>query len=244
MSLQAELVDALRRQLRAQGLTYAALAARLGLSEATIKRMFSRGSFSLARLEQVCAVLHLGLADLAEEAARATPPLAELSEAQEQALVDDPALLLALYLVLNRWRSEEVLARYRLSAPDWTLLLVRLDRLGIIDLQPGNRARSRTARNFRWRRGGPMQRFFQQRLLPEYFSQSFEGEQEQLLLLSGMLAPASARQMQRRLQELAAEFDALLAQDAGLPAAERLGLSLVLAQRPWSLSLFAPLRRS
>lgn len=243
MSLQAELMDALRRQLRAQGLTYAALASRLGLSEATVKRMFSRGSFSLARLEQVCAVLHLGLADLAEEAARATPPLAELSETQEQALVEDPTLLLALYLVLNRWRSEEVLARYRLSAAEWTLLLVRLDRLGIIELQPGNRARTRTARNFRWRRGGPMQRFFQQRLLPEYFSQGFEGEQEQLLLLSGMLAPASARQMQRRLQELAAEFDALLAQDAGLPSSERQGVSLVLAQRPWSLSLFAPLRR-
>lgn len=243
MALRSELVDALKRLLKAQGLTYAALAVRLGISEPTVKRMLSKRSLTLERLEQICGVLQIGLPELAEEAQRRTPPLAELSAAQEQALVDDPALLLALYLVLNRWRSDEVMARYRFSEPEWILLLTRLDRLGIIELQPGNRARTRTARNFRWRRGGPMQRFFQQRLLPEYFSQSFEGEQEQLLLLSGMLSPASARQMQRRLQELAAEFDALLAQDAQLPSRERTGVSLVLAQRPWSLALFAPLRR-
>lgn len=243
MALGSELVDALKRLLKAQGLTYAALAAELGISEPTVKRMFSRRSLTLQRLQQICGVLHVGLAELAEEAQRGAPPLAELSAAQEQALVDDPALLLALYLVLNRWSQAEVLARYRFSEPEWTLLLTRLDRLGIIELQPGNRARTRTARNFRWRREGPMQRFFQQRLLPEYFDRGFEGEHDRLLLLSGMLSRASTLQLQRRLEEFAAEFDRLMAQDAGLPAAQREGLSLVLAQRPWSLSLFADLRR-
>ena len=72
----------------------------------------------------------------------------------------------------------------------------------------------------------------------------FEGEHDRLLLLSGMLSRASTLQLQRRLEEFAAEFDRLMAQDAALPAAQREGLSLVLAQRPWSLSLFAELRRS
>ncbi len=243
MALRSELVDALKRLLKAQGLTYAALAARLGLSEPTVKRMLSKRSLTLERLEQICDVLHIGLSELVEEAQRGAPALAELSAAQEQALVDDPALLLALYLVLNRWSQAEVLARYRFSEPEWTLLLARLDRLGIIELQPGNRARTRTARNFRWRREGPMQRFFQQRLLPDYFDRGFEGEQERLLLLSGMVAPASVLLLQRRLEEFAAEFDRLMAQDAAQPAARRVGLSLVLAQRPWSLGLFGPLRR-
>lgn len=243
MALRSELVDALKRLLKAQGLTYAALAVRLSISEPTVKRMLSKRSLTLERLEQICGVLQIGLPELAEEAQRGAPPLAELSAAQEQALVDDPALLLALYLVLNRWRSDEVMARYRFSEPEWILLLTRLDRLGIIELQPGNRARTRTARNFRWRREGPMQRFFQQRLLPDYFGRGFESEHERLLLLSGMVSPASALLLQRRLEEFAAEFDRLMAQDASLPAAQRVGLSLVLAQRPWSLGLFAPLRR-
>lgn len=243
MALRAELTDALKRLLRAQGITYAALAAELGLSEAAVKRMFSRQSLNLERLERVCAVLGVGLAELALEARRHQVPLAELPPEAEQALVADPALMLALYLVLNRWRQEEVLARYRFSQPEWTALLARLDRMGVLELQPNNRVRLRTARNFRWRRDGPMQRFFQERLLPDYFRRPFAGSGEQLLLLSGMLSPASAGRMGRRLEELAQEFDGYLAQDGLLPPGERVGVSLVLAQRPWSLDLFAPYRR-
>lgn len=244
MALRSELTTTLKRLLKARGLTYAALASELGLSEAAVKRMFSRQSISLARLEQICAVLGVGLPELAVEAARGQVPLAELGHEAEKALVDSPALLLALYLVLNRWTSAEVLARYRFSAAEWTTLLARLDHMGILELQPGNRVRLRTARNFRWRRDGPMQRYFQQQLLPEYFRRPFTADGEDLLLLSGMLAPASAVRIRRRLEELAQEFDGLLAQDASLPAAARVGVSLVLAQRPWSLSLFGPFRRN
>lgn len=244
MSLQIELVDALKRLLKSQGITYAALARRLELSEAAVKRMFSRGAINLQRLEQICAVLDVGLPELAAESHRQRDPLAELSAAQEQALVDDPALLLALYLVLNRCTQDEVLARYRWTVPQWTLLLARLDRMGIVELLPGNRTRARTARNFRWRREGPMQRFFQQRLLPEYFERAFDGEHDRLLLLSGLVSRASEAHIHRRIDELAEEFDRLLQQDATLPATQRVGTSLVLAQRTWSLSLFAPLRRA
>lgn len=59
-----------------------------------------------------------------------------------------------------------------------------------------------------------------------------------------MVSPAGARHIERRLLELAEEFDLAMAQDATLPATERVGVSLVLAKRPWSLSLFADLRRA
>ena len=51
-----------------------------------------------------------------------------------------------------------------------------------------------------------------------------------------------------RVHELRAErvreADALLARDATLSAQERVGVSLVLAQKPWLLQLFHPYRRS
>jgi len=242
--LRLELIAALKRQLKVQGVTYSRLAQSLGLSEAAIKRMFSRQALSLVRLEQICAVLGIGLAELAIESRQGQASLAELDAESEDALVREPALLLALYLVLNRWSEAEVLARYRFSPVEWTALLARLDRMGILELQPHNRVRLRTARNFRWRKGGPMQRFFQQKLLPEYFGKDFESDAESLFLLSGMVSASSAAHIQRRLAELGEEFDLLMAQDAGLPAARRQGVSLVLAQRPWSLRLFAGLRRT
>ncbi len=244
MTLRVQLVEALKRVLKAQGLTYANLAERIGMSEASVKRMFSEQSIRLERLEQICEALDMGLAELAAEAEQRRPALAELSEAQEQALVDDPLLMLALYLAVNRWTQEEVLANYQISLPEWTGRLVKLDRLGIIELLAGNRARVLTARNFRWRTDGPMQRFFQQRLLPEFFKSRFAGGEETLLLLSGMVSRRSAATIREKLREAASQFDLMLAQDAHLPATERVGVSLVLAQRPWSLGLFDPLRKA
>ncbi len=244
MALSIELVDSLKRCLRAQGLTYRDLAARLKLSEAAIKRMFSQRAMSLQRLEQICDALDVGLAELSAESARGRPAMANLSESQEQALVGEPALLLALFLTINRWRQEDVLAQFDFNVAQWTALLVKLDRLGIIELMPGNRGRPLTARNFRWRANGPMERYFRLNLLGDFFADPFDGEQDALLLLSGSLSIEGVKQLRLRLEELAREFDALLARDATLSAQERVGVSLVLAQKPWLLQLFQPYRRA
>jgi DNA-binding Xre family transcriptional regulator len=244
MAVSVDLIDALKRLLRGQGMTYRELASRLKMSEAAVKRMFSLRAMSLQRLEQICDVLDIGLADLAAESARGKDSMAQLSEAQERALVSEPALLLALFLSLNRWKQADVLAQFSFTEPQWTGLLVKLDRLGIIELLPGNRARALTARNFRWRRNGPMELYFREKLLGDYFADAFDGEQDGLFLLSGSLSVDGVRQMRQRLEEVVKEFDALLVRDATLSAKERIGVSLVLAQKPWLLQLFQGYRRA
>lgn len=244
MAVSVDLIDALKRCLRAQNMTYRDLAGQIRLSEAAVKRMFSRRAMSLQRLEQICDALDVGLAELSAEASRGRKAMAQLSEAQELALVGEPALLLALFLTLNRWRQADALAHFGFTPAQWTALLVKLDRLGIIELMPGNRGRALTARNFRWRADGPMERYFRHTLLTDYFADPFDGEQDALLLLSGALSIEGVRHVRQRLEEVAREFDALLARDATLPAEERIGVSLVLAQKPWLLQLFQPYRRS
>ncbi len=239
LSLSIELVDALKRSLRAQGMTYRELAARIGLSEAAVKRMFSLKSMQLSRIEQICDVLDLGLPELAAEAMRSRTPMSELSEAQEEALVAEPALLLAMFLLLGRWRFEDMRQYFRFTEPEWVRLLARLDRLGIIEMQPGNRGRPLTARNFRWRRNGPMERHFRRHLLPEYFADAFDGEQDAFYALLGELSVEGVASLRQRLDELAREFDALLLRDATLPPQSKVGVSLVLAQKPWMLPSFS-----
>jgi len=243
MSLSVDVITALKRCLRTRNIPYRDLAAQMGLSEAAVKRMFSRRAMSLIRLEQICDLLGIDLAELGSEADRARPVLEQLSLAQEQALVDDPALLLAMFLTLNRWQQDEVLAEFTFTLPQWIALLTRLDRLGIIELLPGNRGRLLTARNFRWRADGPVERYFRHTLLGDYFSQPFDGHHDALLLLSGSLSAQGTEQIRQRLREVAREFNGLLARDASLPAHQRTGLILVLAQKPWALQAFAPWRR-
>ena len=170
MSLRLDLVGALKARLRAAGITYADLAGRLRLSEAAVKRMFSKGAMTLARVEQVCEVLGADLGDLSQDLRAQREPLGELDLRQEEELVRDPKLMLALYLVLNRWRDEDVLSQYKIERVQWDACLIRLARMGLIDLGPNNRVRLRTTRNFRWRPDGPIQRYFEQRLLPQYFA--------------------------------------------------------------------------
>jgi hypothetical protein len=243
MSLSTDLIDALKARLRHDGITYAKLAPQIGLSEAAVKRTFSKGTMTLARLEQICDVLGVGLRELTEDLQAKREPLGELTAEAEHELVDEPKLLLGLYLVLNRWREHDVLSYYHFDKVEWTRVLARLDRMGVIDLLPGNEVKLRTARNFRWRPHGPIQKLFERKLLPEYFAQGFEGPHRQLRLLTGMMTAASAEHFERLIGELSKAFDALLAQDAALPVEGRIGVSAVLAVRPWEIPMFKAMRR-
>ena len=86
MADQALIVAELKRALRERGLTYAAVAAKLALSVASVKRLFSSGDLSLKRVDQICELLETGLADILAQA-RESPSANQLTLAQEQEIV-------------------------------------------------------------------------------------------------------------------------------------------------------------
>ena len=73
MSGTHTLVTALKAELRRAGITYARLARELGLAESSVKRIFSRGDLSLARIDQVLALLKMDFGDLARQVANLQP---------------------------------------------------------------------------------------------------------------------------------------------------------------------------
>lgn len=237
------LIDELKRQLKARRVTYAALAVRLGLSESSVKRMFAKRSLSLQRLEQICNALGLEISDLVEAVDAQRGYLTEPTPEQEQALLADPKLLLMTYLLINGWSLEAITEHYRIEPDEAERLLLRLDRARIIDLLPFNRVKLLTARNFKWRRDGPVQRFFQQQVQHEFLDSTFTGESEHFTFVGGMLSRAGLAQMQQSIGRLAREFDELARRDSSLPLAERHGCGAVFAIRPWAFSMFAQLRR-
>ena len=97
------ILGVVKRALKARGMTYGEVARRLGLSEPSVKRLFSTGRISLDRLAKLAGLLDLTLAELVQEAAGAAPVVARLTQAQEAGLVADPKLLLVAVLALNHW---------------------------------------------------------------------------------------------------------------------------------------------
>jgi transcriptional regulator with XRE-family HTH domain len=237
-------VAALKRALKAKGYTYAKVADHLGLSEASIKRLFSGGNITLQRLENICRLLDMEISDLVQLAQEEEyKSLASLTLEQEQEIVDDLELLLVAVCVLNRWTFEELLAYFSFSEHRLINLLMHLDRLKMIEMLPGNRVRLRVAPNFRWRENGPIQRFFLQRLQQDFFSSRFDGDGERLLVVNGMMAESSRGVFQRKLEQLAREFGVLCENDSSLPFAERHGMTVVLAMRRWRYGIFQQYRR-
>ena len=100
----ARLVATLKKLLQAHGVTYAALASRIGLSEASVKRLFAQQTFTLRRLDEICAAIDVDFYELARACcAGSRRTRAKCSRAQETALAADPQLLATFYLVFNGW---------------------------------------------------------------------------------------------------------------------------------------------
>ena len=102
------LVSELKRYLKAQGLTYSQIAAQLGLSESSVKRMFSHRAFSLDRLEQICNIAGIEISDLVELMNQHRAYISELTLDQEELLVAQPKLLLMAYHLITGWQLEQI----------------------------------------------------------------------------------------------------------------------------------------
>ena len=153
------LFDALRMHLKARGMTYADMAKALKISEPTVKRIFAARNCTLERLDRICEVLQLDLAELVRGMPRESRLVSQLTRAQEEQLMSDPALLCVAACAMHQLRVEDIVRLYRLEEAQCVRLLLRLERLGILELHQNNRIRLRLSRAFSWIPDGPMMRF-------------------------------------------------------------------------------------
>ena len=243
MSQATLLVDTLKKGLRQRGITYARVARTLHLSESSVKRLFSQKDLSLERIEQICRLMKIELTDLLEMMQAVEARITELTEEQEKALVNEPKLLFAGILAVCFWTAADILETFRITKADLVRLLVRLDRMRIIDLLPDNVIKVRLARNFAWRKDGPIQRFFETRIQQQFFETTFSRSGELRIVTFGDLSRRSNELLQQRLQKVVEEFDSLVQEDKSLGHGMRRGNTMILAIRPWELAELTELRR-
>lgn len=237
------LLNTIKRQLRRRGLTYRDVAVALELSEASVKRLFASGRMTLDRLARLADLLGLTLAELTQQAAAMETRLRELSVDQEAALVSDIRLMLVAVCALNHWTLSDIVAGYRLTEAECIERLLRLERLRLIDLLPGNRIRIVVARDFAWRPDGPIRRYFQRHGQDDFLADAFNGDDGEMSFVHGMLTAAASLQLRGELARLKARFADLHDEGQSAALAERRGTGLLLAYRAWEPPEFAALRR-
>ena len=244
MSSPEQVLDVLRAELRATGITYKGLAERIGVSESSVKRMFGQKDMALSRLAQICQVTGIAMEDVLRRAADARPQADALTLPQETSRVANPRLLLMAICCLGHWSLEQVIETYRLTEAECITLLAELDRLGLIELKPLNRYSLRVSNAFRWLPDGPVQRFFREHVVADYFAGGFNRPGEALMCLPARLSSASAQELAQKIAQLAGELARLHRNDRRLPPEDREGYTLLLGFRSWEFAAFTALRRS
>ncbi|TLU66650.1 helix-turn-helix transcriptional regulator [Thalassotalea litorea] len=243
MSQIPKMMQVLKRLLKQQQLTYADVAASFSMSEANVKRFFSQQRLSMDRLEQLCELLDLTLSDFFYLVEKQQQKISQLTLEQEQQLVDDPKLLLVAACVRDGWSYHDIISTYTIEPLQAVRLLARLDKLNMIQLLPNNHYKLLIAHDFQWISRGPLERFIANDVMNKFLMSDFQDDNAFRFYLRGSYSASSINLIKKKLQHLKQECDELNQQDSKINPANRQHIGVLLAMRPWELSMFRQLRR-
>ncbi len=187
--------------------------------------------------------MELDLGELVQMAEALDPLPRELSIEQERQLVEQPKLLLVLYLLLNDYDLDRIIAEYQVDRPEGILLLRKLERLGVLEHRPGDRVRLRVSRHLTWRRDGPIRELIDGRVLREFLGGRFDGPGESYHFVSGLVTAEALERLQGEIERLVRRFNEQVQGESERTLERRQGCSLMVALRPWRFSLFAEYAR-
>jgi len=226
------LMEVLRGLMRARGLRSRDAAKALNVTERTVIRWFASEAVDTKVIERLCALIDIGFFELCELAAkRVETRISELSIEQEQALADFPLLNYIFVHALKGWSSEELKREINIPEPMFVDALIRLEKLGLIALFPGNEIRLRTAKDIQWRKGGPYSRY-RTGLLKWSLNRLDTTDPNSLWTIEPLkLSRGSLAQLQRKFDTLKGEAVALSEQDRRSDDTSREWYALVLAAR-------------
>lgn len=234
--------EGLKAHLKARGMTYADVARALKVSEATVKRIFAGRNCTVERLDELCELVQVDLAELARGMPRESRLITRLTEAQEQELMSDPALLAVAVSALHQMSVADIVASFRLTEAQCVKLLLRLERVGVLELHEKNRIRLRIARTFSWIPDGPIMRYVKSQM-SDFFDHPFRAPGELMRLISVRLSAEAQVALLRQVEQIAREYSEQHNADAHLPLEQRPAVSVLLAVRAWEPALFKKLAR-
>jgi DNA-binding Xre family transcriptional regulator len=237
------LIETLKKILKARGITYKELAKNLKLSEANLKRAFSKQTFTLKRIEAICRILEIDFYELAKQSKGHVQDVSDtLTVEQERALAQESALFTYFYLLLSGMTVKQIEEKYDFQGKGQQLFL-KLDRLKLIEAHPDNRVKLLVATNVRWLPQGALNEKYEVALKKEFLSGSFTGKNEKLRFLSGYFSESALKIMAVKTERLLGEFLDLAETEARLGAGKGVRQWLLLAYRPWGFSIASKYER-
>lgn len=233
------LTKVLKQFLKEKDKTYKDIAKLLDLSEGSVKRLFSKGELSTERLFIILDYLDKDISDLAKHMQLNAKVITQISLKDEQTLVDDLPTLFTALLVMNSWTFEEILQYHHLTATEVEKALLKLDKMGIIELLPLNRYRLKVSNNFQWQAHGPIQQFFIDHLSHKFLTDTDKNNDE-FKFLMGMVNEDSYQQLKTKIESLCDDFYEINHENKSLKLTDKKTTFMVVSLRQnWTSTIFS-----
>lgn len=150
-------IKTLKRILRSKKISYRDLAQRLGLTESGIKKIFTAKDCSFSRLNEICQIAGIKLADLLKEQdGNDLEDVSYTEEQQQYFLKHRDCLHFFWKLAFERLSVEEIQSQEKLSTSQTFLYLKKLDDLKLIHLDVGGKVRVPRVKRIRSFGKGPL----------------------------------------------------------------------------------------
>ena len=153
--------EALKRTLRAKGITYRELARRLNTSEPTVKRIFHERNCKLDRLLEICEAAGVELENVLGSLNRGPGPASRIGPDVEQRLADQPSLLFIFIMLTEKFTPRAIMRSHGVSEASMFLYLRDLEALGLVAIGSGLSARVLVETPIQWDFSGPLRPLFE-----------------------------------------------------------------------------------
>lgn len=235
MELQA-ILKVVKKILKSRKLNYKDVAKDMGVSEISVKRLFSGENASLKKLLLICDLLNISLLEVAAIAKEDNKTEYILNKGQDQFFFENPRLY-ALFIDLYRRTSPiEVKKLWRLTETEFFKTLRKYEKLGLIELYPGNHFKFNMTGIIRAPANGKLRKiFFEQNLDFLDYVQTSQQNSEHIIQTSEiLLSNENIKSLTRELEELGQKYRAKAFTDETiLPANEKKSIRLLVAMAPY-----------
>jgi DNA-binding Xre family transcriptional regulator len=238
---QKRITQALKIILKSKDKKYIEVAQWLGLSESSVKRLFSKGTLTLPQMEALCQKLKLDFVDLVQTANATRPLPTALTLEQEQELVADIDLFRIFYLLFRKWSARQIATAYNMDDVTITRSLLTLEELGLLELLPENRVKLLVSSQLKWLPDGPIATLFRNDVTQDFLAECLETHPDHLLIfIPCELSEEGARRIKKTLLTFAADVQDVSELEAKVQKRQSKGHGVLLAMRPWVHPLFNP----
>lgn len=146
-------LEKLKQVLKTKKITYAMLANQIGVAESTLKKSFIAKDVSFNRLNTICSALDISLGQILSELENEEVQEVSIDSDAEKYFLKKPLAFKVYWrLSFDRVPLEEIKKEIPLPKSTLTSILVKLDKLELIELRPDNTVKVPKLTPVRWKR--------------------------------------------------------------------------------------------